>query len=252
MAQPCLPQDVRTITRQHLDTLDSAAPGLVAALYLTGSVTLGDYRQGRSDIDFMAFLSRPVTDPETVALLADVHAGLDCAATYDGNYVDWARIPEVPDDAPIVPHVVNGQFQADEPNHQLTPATWTEFGRYGIAVRGPAAGELGIHVSRDRLNEWTLGNLNSYWRKQAEDGIQTLRQHDPATSLPADVVAWMAVGSARLHYTLKTGVLSPDQRRSDWRIPPSLGIAPCTPHSHTATQIGRTVAMPTSNFGKGR
>jgi Nucleotidyltransferase domain len=50
-----LPSDVRDATDRHLAVLDAVAPGLVGGLYLTGSVTLGDYQPGRSDIDFMAF-----------------------------------------------------------------------------------------------------------------------------------------------------------------------------------------------------
>jgi hypothetical protein len=58
-------------------------------------VALGDYQEGRSDIDFMAFLSRPVTDPQTVSRLAEVHAGLAGPADYDGNYVALACVPDV-------------------------------------------------------------------------------------------------------------------------------------------------------------
>jgi len=205
MTEPPVPHDVQAATRQHLHALDAVAPGLVTALYVTGSVALGDYQQGRSDIDFMAFLSRPVTDPQTVGRLAEVHAGLAGPADYDGNYVALACVPDVPDDEPSAPHVVGGQFHAAEPNHQLTPATWAEFARYGIAVRGPRPAQLGIRVSRGRLSEWTLHNLNAYWRPQAEEGIQTLRAHAPGTGIGAGVVAWMALGPARLHYTLATG-----------------------------------------------
>jgi Nucleotidyltransferase domain len=205
MTAPPVPDDVQAATRQHLHALDAAASGLVAALYVTGSVALGDYQQGRSDIDFMAFLSRPVTDPQTVGWLAEVHAGLAGPADYDGNYVALACVPGVPDDEPSAPHVVSGQFRGDEPNHQLTPATWAEFASYGIAIRGPRPAEFGIQVSRDRLSEWTLGNLNTHWKHQAEEGIETLRAHDSATSISAEAVAWMALGPARLHYTLATG-----------------------------------------------
>jgi len=201
MTEPPLPQDVQAATRQHLHALDAAAPGLATALYVTGSVALGDYQQGRSDIDFMAFFSRQVTDPQTIGRLAEVHASLAGPADYDGNYVALACVPDVPDDEPSTPHVVGGQFHADEPNHQLTPATWAEFARYAIAIRGPRPAQLGIRVSRDRLSEWTLRNLNTYWQNQAEEGIKTLRAHDPGTSIGAGVVAWMALGPARLHYT---------------------------------------------------
>lgn len=205
MTEPPLPDDVRAATRRHLQALDAAAPGLVAGLYVTGSVALGDYQQGRSDIDFMAFLSRPVTDPQTVGWLAEVHAGLSGPADYDGNYVALACVPGVPDDEPSAPHVVGGQFRADEPNHQLTPATWAEFARYGIAIRGPRPAQLGIRVPRDRLSEWTLRNLNTYWRHQAEEGIETLQARDSGTSISAEAVAWIALGPARLHYALATG-----------------------------------------------
>jgi hypothetical protein len=202
---PVLPDDVRHATELHLAALDATAPGLVHGLYLTGSVTLGDYRPGRSDIDFMAFAIRPVTDPRVVALLAEVHEKLSVPGNYDGNYVDLAALPDVPDDQRRAPHVVNGEFHADDPNDQLTPATWAEFARYAITVRGPLARDLGISVRRDRLNEWTLGNLNHYWKRTAEDGIATLRPHDAGESIAADVVAWIALGPVRLHYTLATG-----------------------------------------------
>ena len=208
-----LPSDVRKATGRHLAVLDNLAPGLVDSLYLTGSVTLDDYQQGRSDIDFMAFVSRPVTDPEVVALLAQVHAHLltDLQAAlpgtghYDGNYVALGGLPAVPDDQPLVPHVVNGTFRGNEVNGQLTPATWTEFAKYAIAIRGQDRGELGISVSPDRLSQWLLGNLNGYWKRRAVDGMEMLRKLDASAALPAEIVAWDALGAARLHYTLATG-----------------------------------------------
>ena len=200
-----LPGDVREATGRHLAALDAVAPGLIEGLYLTGSVTLGDYQPGRSDIDFVAFTTRPADDPEVVSLLASVHEGLGLPMTYDGNYVSLAGLPDVPDDERPAPHVVNGEFHAGDPNHQLTPATWAEFARYGIAVRGPQARELGVSVPAGRLNEWTLGNLNGYWKPAAEDGIATLRPLDPGVAIAADVVAWISLGPARLHYTLATG-----------------------------------------------
>jgi len=111
----------------------------------------------------------------------------------------------LPDDERPAPRVVNGTFHADDPNHQLTPATWAEFARYAITVRGPQARELGVCVPRDRLNGWTLGNLNGYWKRTAEDAIATLRPHDSGEVIAAGVVAWITLGPARLHYTLATG-----------------------------------------------
>jgi Nucleotidyltransferase domain len=208
-----LPSDVRKATERHLAALDKLAPGLVDGLYLTGSVTLGDYHRGRSDIDFMAFTTRPVADPDVVALLSDVHAALTAdlhaalpgTGHYDGNYIDLAGLPAVPDDEPRAPHVVNGTFHGSDPNGQLTPATWAEFTRYAIAVRGPKRADLGIAIAHDRLNHWLLGNLNGYWKSSAVSGLEKLRQHEGGEAVPGEAVAWMATGAARLHYTLATG-----------------------------------------------
>ncbi len=211
-AQQQLPRDVREASERHLAALDAVAPGLVVSLYLTGSATLGDYQSGRSDIDFMAFTSR-ATDPEVVALLSEVHATLlaDLQAAlpgsghYDGNYVVLAGLPAVPDDEPAAPHVVNGTFHGNAPNHQLTPATWAEFSKYAVAVRGPERGELGVVVSPERLDQWLLANLNGYWKSSAVEGLRVFRQQEGNEALAGDVVAWMALGAARLHYTLATG-----------------------------------------------
>lgn len=202
---PELPADVREATQRHLAALDAAAPGLVTSLYLTGSVTLGDYHPGRSDIDFMAFTTRPVTEPGVVAVLAGVHASLPGKVDYDGNYVAQAALPEVPDDEPPAPHVVKGTFHATGPNSALTPATWTEFSRYGVAVRGPRAASLGIEIPRDRLSQWTLGNLNGYWQSHASEGLAYGRTLEAGAAVDGYLVAWVALGAARLHYTLATG-----------------------------------------------
>ncbi len=202
---PGLPAAVREATEQHLEAAEEVAPGLIASLYLTGSVALGDYQPSRSDIDFLAFTSRPTTDPDVPRLLSAVHARLPTATSYDGNYVSVTEIPAVPDDERRAPHMVNGEFREAEPNHQLTPATWAEFTRYAIVVRGPEAAELGIRVPHERLQAWTLGNLNGYWKTTAVQGRQALQSHDPGEPMAADLVAWMALGPARLYYTLATG-----------------------------------------------
>jgi hypothetical protein len=106
-----LPSDVRDATDRHLAVLDAVAPGLVGGLYLTGSATLSDYQPGRSDIDFMAFTTRPADDPDVVALLARVHESLGLSIVYNGNYVTMAGLPDVPDDARPAERVDAGQPQ---------------------------------------------------------------------------------------------------------------------------------------------
>lgn len=200
-----LPDDVRDASRRHLDAVDAALPGLIGGLYITGSVVLGDYWPGRSDIDFMAFTERRLTAADVDAL-ATVHAEFGGSGPcYDGNYVGWHELAELPDNGRAGPHVVNGEFR-DAPCGELTPSTWTEFSRYAATVRGPMAAELGIEISRDRLSEWQLGNLNGYWSEFGAGARDTWSGRDQAAFMPyPETACWCVLGPARLHYTLATG-----------------------------------------------
>jgi hypothetical protein len=55
-----LPAPVRRLVVGHLRRLDRGAPGLVELLYLTGSVALGDYWHGVSDVDLVVNQPRRV------------------------------------------------------------------------------------------------------------------------------------------------------------------------------------------------
>jgi Nucleotidyltransferase domain len=198
-----VPDDVLAVTGRHLAAADAAAPGLIRALYVTGSVALGDYQPGRSDIDFMAFTSRPCGAAD-IELLRDVHARIQGPASYDGTYVRWLEQPEAPDDEPVRPHIVGGEFRVAACS-ELTPSTWTEFARYALAVRGPAAATLGVQISRERLTEWNRQNLNGYWLNLATRAAAHFAGQDPAETTDAEFACWAALGAARLHYTLATG-----------------------------------------------
>ena len=200
-----LPADVSAAAQRHLDAADATLPGLVTGLYITGSAVLGDYQPGRSDIDFMAFTSRPLTAAD-IGALAALHAGFAGRGPYyDGNYVGWHELAGLPDDGRAGPHVIDGEFR-DEACDELTPSTWTEFARYAAAVRGPLVSELGIEISRDRLSQWQLSNLNGYWSEFAAGSREVWSGRDQDALMPYPQTAcWCALGPARLHYTLATG-----------------------------------------------
>jgi Nucleotidyltransferase domain len=197
------PGEVAEATTRHLGAADAAVPGLVHGLYVTGSVALGHYRPGRSDIDFVAFMSRPA-GPADVAALGLLHGTLTATADYDGFYVASEELPRVPMDERPAPHILGGHF-SDDACHELTPSTWTEFSRYAIAVLGPAAGDLGISIPAWRLRERNLGNLNSYWSGQVSAGRRLLSGRSQSDLVDPATVAWTTLGAARLHFTLATG-----------------------------------------------
>jgi len=108
-------------------------------------------------------------------------------------------------------------------------------------VRGPQARELGVSVPRDRLNGWTLGNLNGYWKRTAEDAIATLRPHDSGEVIAASVVAWITLGPARLHYTLATGDIASKSAAGRYAIDtfPAIPLASSMPRPPTMASGAR-------------
>jgi predicted nucleotidyltransferase len=69
---------VEDVVNLYLRSLDESAPGIVEAVYLTGSVALDDYRPGVSDIDFVAVSAEPLGKRERSALRR-VHEGLSAS-----------------------------------------------------------------------------------------------------------------------------------------------------------------------------
>ena len=63
-----LPVPVAEVVDRFLARLDRAVPGAVAGFYVVGSVALGGFRAGRSDIDFVATLDRPLMPADLSAL----------------------------------------------------------------------------------------------------------------------------------------------------------------------------------------
>ena len=64
------PEDVRSILDDLRDAIDRTFGERLLAVYLTGSLTYGDFDAGSSDIDYLAVLTEPVTDAERSQLIA--------------------------------------------------------------------------------------------------------------------------------------------------------------------------------------
>ena len=197
------PDQVRTVTSQHLDLVDEALPGLVEGLYLHGSIGFGEWYDGRSDVDFVAVTAdRP--DEATTALLREVHARVGESfprPSYDGLYVTWADLARPPADCPDVPGTLAGKWRIGRVD--LNPVTWHELAWHGVQVRGPALDGVDLWTDTSALRAYSAANLRSYWAEQ----VPLLRQHPEEAGRP-DIVAWFVLGVPRLHHTLVTGRLT--------------------------------------------
>lgn len=178
MASLRLGPRARPALDEYLALLDTVLPG--AWVYLTGSAVLGDWRPGRSDLDILTVTPCPLDE-----------AGLDAIG---------AR-PQP--DGPGGPQVIDGVFSRS--GYQPDPVLWATLDPHGLTVRGPDAASLGVAPDLRWLREWNAGNLTSYWRPWAAGARTRLNEMALDAVLPAEVVAWGALGPGRLHCTIATG-----------------------------------------------
>lgn len=70
-----IPPAVDAVVRAHLDAVDDACPGLIVAMHLTGSVALGDYQPGASDLDAVCLVDHPLERAADFAEMVIVSSG---------------------------------------------------------------------------------------------------------------------------------------------------------------------------------
>lgn len=191
--------DPPALARDHLDRLDRAAPGMVTALYLTGSAALGDFQPG-SDVDAVAVLSRAAD----LDALRAAHA-----AAPERPYLDVIYLTDVEFDARLdagerVPYTQDGMLR-DDGCGQLNPVLWVELRDHARTLRGPTPAERGVTGDPARLRAWNVENLRTYWTSSAAGVHRYVTGRDGAEPVDAEIVCWNVLGPPRLHYTLATG-----------------------------------------------
>jgi hypothetical protein len=192
-----LDEGVAATCATYLELADRHAPGLVQGLYLQGSVALGDFQPGVSDIDFVAVVSR---DPDPRDLRA-VHAGLRRVhgrTFFDGLYVASGDLRRDPATVPPGPAVHEWRVEpASRSERHLV--TWHVLAQSGVVVRGPAVAELGIHADWPALAAGTRENLAGYWARWRS------RTARGPVGYSAWATSWGVLGAARLRHTLAAG-----------------------------------------------
>lgn len=201
-----VPVQVRAMAGTFLREIDEVRPGLIDGFFLTGSVALGDYRPGFSDIDFLAVTSR-VLDDDALALIADIHVAMPQSPHFDGIYLDRDTMATTPDENEVVPHCVKGELHTDRPCDELNPALWLTLNQCGIAVRWPSKLDFGA-PDANRVRAWSLDNLRSYWQPLAGRIRQAVAGRDAFGAVRSESLMWVVLGPARLHYTLAMGEIA--------------------------------------------
>lgn len=212
-----LPKEVSAAIDSYLRSADRLLPDAIGACAVGGSISLGAYRPGRSDIDVVVVVSdewrsrrgltarlRLLHLSQLPRLAMRAARGLGFSACCNTVFVWESEVTQpVTQIRPIASHVgeifdAHGAFDAN-------PVIWKELVDGGISVRGDDVSVWGLDPEPDVLRQWVANNLDEYWRPLA-GSVRNGRR-----PLSASVVEWCLLGPARMHHTLVSGeIISKD------------------------------------------
>ncbi|MGO3064897.1 MAG: nucleotidyltransferase domain-containing protein [Brevibacterium linens] len=221
-----LPPDAATAIRSYLRIADQVLPGGIIACAVTGSIALGAYRPGRSDIDLVAVIADEYrTRPDLLRRLRLLHLsqvprlvvgaarGRGVSACCNTVFIAESEVGRpVTQIRPIASHT--GEVFDSNSAFDVNPVTWKELVDGGITVRGRPIAEWDVDAQPEALRPWIRTNLREYWtplaaqlrdRPSRSPGSLVRRFVTSPRGLSAGSVEWCVLGPARMHHTLATG-----------------------------------------------
>lgn len=192
-----LPSEVTPVVSLLVHELEQALPNQIEGIYLVGSLALGDFRPGQSDVDFLA-ISKPTAD---MSVLAEVHRTLAAAhpdVHCDGIYLRSGELARPP--AGTGPSAREGKvvFASEDERHAVT---WLTLLRHGVAVRGDYPSSAWIAADESAAAAYSRSNLHRYWRPWLNQRIGLAELDDWS-------VVWGCLGVGRLHAAVAKGEMA--------------------------------------------
>jgi hypothetical protein len=193
-----IPQPVQQVLDEYIALIDEALPGLLAGMYLHGSLALGAFDPRLSDIDFISIASRrsSLTDIESLRAVHETLRQRYPQAHLEGSYLQWDDLGRFEDTIPPYPHIHDGILQASG-HFDINAVTWWVLKHRGIAVVGPPAEYLDIQVDWDDLITKMHHNMNTYWASFTTNLRRML------WLLTDDGIQWAVLGVLRQFYTFR-------------------------------------------------
>jgi len=182
-------------------------------MYLYGSLALGDFAPGSSDIDFLVATARELPD-ETVAALGAMHAriaasGLAWADKLEGSYIPRAALRRY-DPADNRHPTIGADWPFSIREHSSNWVIERHIVReHGVVIWGPPPKALIDPVSPDELRAAVWEALDGFWRAQSGGP-------EPEWLRTRDYQAFAILTMCRALYTLAHGDVASKPMAAAW------------------------------------
>jgi hypothetical protein len=245
-----LPKSVSEAFDIYFELLSSERVAFVRGFYLLGSVALGDYQEGRSDIDFAALTDGPL-DGERANRLERVHHAMIRlkGPSFDGFYLESYRLQQTPSSTELACFSLDGSFHREKPCFEINPVTWALWSQHGIALHGPSPSNLGIAIDQHALRAFQVANLHSYWLVRVTRAASHLAQKSAEDTIDASLLAWGVLGVARIACTLATGRIVSKSEAGMWALERYRRDGRVFISDALAARRGETINVSVDHFG---
>ncbi|MEH7348790.1 aminoglycoside adenylyltransferase domain-containing protein [Gottfriedia acidiceleris] len=199
-----IPKEIKVVLDTYFQYFDLKLPNLIDSFYLYGSITLGAFKNGHSDIDFIAVVTRKVSDAD-VKILREIHKDVQRKfpnSILDGWYIFNEDIQSLNEEGKLCIRFNDGKFQGLN-KFEKNSIDAFQLKKYGITVKGLNIENVDISVNWETILSNMKDNLNSYWLSWVNDckKFPTVKYLSLFISLRS--IEWGILGVSRLYYTFK-------------------------------------------------
>lgn len=190
-----LPEEVKDLMEQYVNGLqDIFLNEQLVGVYVYGSIALGAFHLGTSDVDFVTVTRETVSEFEKLQI-GDLHKKLSeskLGGRMDGMYIPLADLGKQNQEMPQYVYCADGKVNVG--HWDVNAVTWWTLKNRGITVTGEEASELLFEAPWSKVVETMKYNVEQYWSEKASK---------PYLFLIEEWVESAVVTMGRILYTLE-------------------------------------------------
>jgi intracellular sulfur oxidation DsrE/DsrF family protein len=176
----------------------------LVGIYLTGSVTFGEFYEGKSDVDCTVLLKSPLGN-DRLAKVKKIHQNISSRykkTILESQYISIDNIGK--NEADTQPFYSYHDNKISLGKHNAHAVTWFTLKKHGITVTGIPASELDITTSVNNIKSFVKGNVNSYWKYWLNMARKPFSQKR-LSALTNWGIEWCVCGLTRMYFTMMEG-----------------------------------------------
>lgn len=218
-----LPKEVELILNEYFTVFNIDLPDLMESFYLTGSIVLNDFHEGKSDVDFVAVINREMNSKD-LSNLKKIHKGIRSKyrkIVLEGSYITPQQIGKSDKDVGPAIYFDGKKIRHDHKSGNASIITWVMLKKYGMTLIGKKPEHYIPNIDINDLVTYVKLNVNSYWVNWTERAAKTLSKQGIFTLSPQGV-EWGVLGISRLYYTMHEGDVTSKYQAGEYvleRIP---------------------------------